>query len=203
MYLTTANEAALEVLMNPTLLDLAAVLFGMLSGGESLYAILDGARTFDIPFRLRSANVAHDSLYEGRSKEVLWHVAPYLVYGAQDAAFFHWVLEQGWGDSWGIFLTSQASLEDLHRHFRHFLLVKTEDDRELFFRFYDPRVLRVFLPTCAPEGAMAFFGPVSCYLMEGEQPNTLLKFMTSQDGVKQEVLFLTAPNEPRDGNFAS
>jgi hypothetical protein len=189
--------------MNPTLLDLAAVLFGMLREGESLYAILDCARTFDIPFRLRSANVAHDSLYHGQSKEVLWYVAPHLVRCEQESAFFHWVLEQGWGDSWGIFLASQASLEDLRSHFRRFLLVKTEDDRELFFRFYDPRVLRLFLPACTLEEASTFFGPVRCYLMEGEQPNTLLKFMTSQDGMQQEVLFLTVPNELRDGNSAS
>ena len=186
--------------MSKTLLDIATMLFSILSEGEFLYAILDGARTFDIPFRLRSANVAHDSLYHGRSKEVLWHVAPHLVRCEQKSAFFHWVLEQGWSDSWGIFLTSRASLEDLRTHFRRFLLVKTEDDRELYFRFYDPRVLRVFLPTCTFEETIAFFGPVSCYLMEGEQPDALLKFTASQDGARQEVLFLTTPNEPRVGH---
>jgi hypothetical protein len=174
--------------MNNISLEFAPVLFNVMGEGEALYAILDGARTFDIPFWLRSANVAYDSLYEGRSKEVLWHVSPYLVRCAQDSAFFHWVLEHGWGDSWGIFLTSQASLEDLRMHFRRFLLVKAEDDRELYFRFYDPRVLRIYLPTCTPEETSTFFGPVRCYLMEGEQPDTLLKFTASQNGARQEVL---------------
>jgi len=173
--------------------EIATVLFDIVRAGESLYAILDAARTFDIPFRLRSANIEHDSLYQGQSKEILWHVAPYLVRCKQDAAFVHWVLEQGWGESWGIFLTSQAGLEDLQAHFRRFLFVKSEDDREFYFRFYDPRVLRVFLPTCTPEETTAFFGPTSCYLMESEQPDTLLKFTASQYGVKQETLFLATP----------
>jgi len=182
--------------------EIATVLFNTVSAGESLYVILDAARTFDIPFRLRSANVEHTCLYQGQSQEVLWHVAPYLVRCEQDAAFVHWVLDQGWGDSWGIFLTSQAGLEDLQAHFRRFLIVKSEDDREFYFRFYDPRVVRIFLPTCTPEEIMQFFGPVSCYLTEGEQPDTLLKFTARQDGVQQETLFLATPRAPGIGNAA-
>jgi hypothetical protein len=169
-------------------LKIARTLFDAVRPGESLYAILDAARTVDIPFRLRSAKAEYDCLYRGRSAEVLWHVAPYLLRCEWDAEVFRWTLEEGWGDSWGIYLTSAAGLEGLCEHFRQFLLVKTEEDRELYFRFYDPRVLRAFLPTCTPEEAHQFFGPVSCCLMEDEDPEILLKFTVNQEGVRREII---------------
>ena len=55
------------------------------------------------------------------------------------------------------------------RHFRQFLRVRDEAGREFFFRFYDPRVLRVYLPTCNSEELRTFFGPVELFSMEGER----------------------------------
>jgi len=40
----------------------------------------------------------------------------------------------------------------------------------LFFRFYDPRVMRGYLPTCSPKQLAEFFGPVDFYIAEGEAP---------------------------------
>jgi hypothetical protein len=34
------------------------------------------------------------------------------------------------------------------------------------FRFYDPRVLSVFLPTCLPEQITEMFGPVTHFFVE-------------------------------------
>jgi hypothetical protein len=181
--------------MSKDCLKIAHTLFDAARQGESLYAILDAARTVDIPFRLRSAGVEHDCLYRGRSAEVLWHVAPYLVRCERDTEWIHWLLEEGWGDSWGIYLTSAVGLEGLCEHLRQFLLVRTEEDQELYFRFYDPRVLRAFLPTCSPEETKRLFGPVSCYLMEAEQPETLLKFTAGERGAKQETVSLFVPSQ--------
>ena len=75
---------------------------------------------------------------------------------------------EGWGRRWGIFLTSTQPLKDLRRHLRRFLVV--EDDRrgeQLYFRFYDPEVLRVFLPTCLPGQAAELFSDVDAFLCEG------------------------------------
>jgi Domain of unknown function (DUF4123) len=187
------KQADSEACMSKDCIKIAQTLFDAARQGESLYAILDAARTVDIPFRLRSAGVEHDCLYRGRSAEVLWHVAPYLVRCGRDTEWIHWMLEEGWGDSWGVYLTSTAGLEGLCQHFHQLLLVKTEDNRQLYFRFYDPRVLRVFLPTCTSEEAHQFFGPVRCYLMEAEAPEILLKFTASQEGAQQAAMQLSAP----------
>jgi hypothetical protein len=40
----------------------------------------------------------------------------------------------------------------------------------MLFRYYDPRVLRVVLPALKPADAADFFGPVTAFATEGEQP---------------------------------
>jgi hypothetical protein len=44
------------------------------------------------------------------------------------------------------------------------------------FRYYDPRVLRTYLPTCSQQDLGEFFGPVLNYVVEGEDPAELLRF---------------------------
>ena len=78
--------------------------------------------------------------------------------------------------SWGIFLRSEASLEPLQRHLRKFLMVYTEDAKPLYFRYYDPRVFRVYLPTCTEMELKTIFGPVACFLAEGPSENSLIEF---------------------------
>lgn len=143
---------------------------------QSLYAILDSAREIDIAYRLlNSKDIEYVSLFKGRREEPIWDAAPYLVRCDSDSLFFRWILEKGWGNSWGVFLTSASLLEQLYSHFQQFLLIRTEEDKELYFRFYDPRVLRLFLPTCNPDQISQFFGPISSFLVEGEQSSILVR----------------------------
>ena len=54
--------------------------------------------------------------------------------------------------------------------------MKTEEGQELYFRYYDPRVLRTYLPTCTPDELEQVFGPVLEYALEDEVEETLLRF---------------------------
>jgi hypothetical protein len=65
-------------------------------------------------------------------------------------------------------------------------MVKTEEGEELYFRFYDPRVLRIFLPTCDREQLKDFFGPVDYYLCEDEDPAYGLVFSLENSALKTE-----------------
>ena len=96
----------------------------------------------------------------------------------KDDPFTEWILNSGWGKSWGIFVQSEASLSELQRHFRKFLMVYDEDGNPLYFRFYDPRVLRVYLPTCNAGEIKTVFGPVGSYVLEDEDPSVFLRFLS-------------------------
>jgi hypothetical protein len=101
--------------------------------------------------------------------------------------FADWVVEHGAGNSWGIVLQSDKEAEVIYRHLRKFLIVTTEEGKELYFRFYDPRVLRVFLPTCDTEQLLEFFGPVEAFILEDEE-GSMLQFQLN--GTELEVFNL-------------
>jgi|ERR1041385_4662742 hypothetical protein len=153
-----------------------------------LFSLLDSAREPGIPDLLKESSLRHESLYVGDVGQELEDVAPYLVELRRDSALLTQLAHRAWGLSWGLFLTSDAGFEDVHRHLRRFLKVETEDGRQLYFRFYDPRALRIFLPTCTPDQLTEFFGPIREFVMEAESPAQALVF--SRDGfalIRKEV----------------
>lgn len=120
-------------------------------------------------YQAREHNPEHICLYEGDSEKFLAAVAPWMFGFEQGSDFATWVLRSARGNSWGIFLRSGAEPVRLYRHLRKFLIVQSEDGKEMYFRYYDPRVLRVFLPTCEPAQLKEFFGPIEAFLAENEQ----------------------------------
>jgi hypothetical protein len=134
----------------------------MLRHFENLWsaAVLDGARMGRELVRLRTEVPRNVSLYRGDVERDLEEVAPYLFACRGHADFNAWIADPGWGKSNGILLLSDATLEELQKHFRRFLIVRDETGRKLYFRFYDPRVMRVFLPTCTPQQLKDLFDPV-------------------------------------------
>ncbi|MEA3643452.1 MAG: DUF4123 domain-containing protein, partial [Lamprobacter sp.] len=123
-------------------------------------------------------------LLPGEMDAELAQVAPYLVDLDDELTAVDWLLSEGWGQHWGIFLITQASFRTVRQHARAQLRVYGPDGEPLFFRYYDPRVLRVFLPTCQAHELVDFFGPVDQYLIETENADSLLSYALSE-GVLQ------------------
>lgn len=143
---------------------------------ESCFAILDGAQVGMLPRLLRQHGVEYQCLYSGKLEGGLDQVAPYLVRLHARGEFTEFLLAEGWGKSWFVLLYSPVDLQALRRHFRTFLRVRGPDGKVLYFRYYDPRILRVYLPTCTPLETKTVFGPVTEFLVEGEDGGELLRF---------------------------
>jgi pSer/pThr/pTyr-binding forkhead associated (FHA) protein len=158
---------------------------------QSLYALLDAARDPRVLELLRASGEEYQSLYEGFQGELLDAYAPHIVKLSPESVLISTLANEAWGKSWATFLACPQSLNDVRKHFRRFLLVRTTGGEELYFRFYDPRVLRVFLPTCTAEEVREVFGPVTCYLMEGETADVLIRFEIGKNGMAQEWLAVT------------
>ncbi|MCF6281484.1 MAG: DUF4123 domain-containing protein [Candidatus Polarisedimenticolaceae bacterium] len=58
------------------------------------------------------------------------------------------------------------------------------------FRFYDPRVLRLYLPTCTGNEAKQFFGPIPQIIVEAENSTCLLTYNRRATGIRQQRLTL-------------
>jgi hypothetical protein len=157
---------------------------------QPLYALLDASREPSVLKVILESKEEHQSLFEGAQGAQLAHFAPYLVRVPGKSPLLNTLAEQAWSKSWGVFVTSDLPLKELRTHFRHYLNVKLPDGQQVYFRYYDPRVLRLFLPTCLPEEANQFFGPVKHFFMEAEDPKLALHFTRSPKGAAAKELQL-------------
>lgn len=152
---------------------------------QPLFAVLDAARTPEVLAMVLQERAPSRSLYEGPEGDALMAVAPHLVELPAGSPALDTLVERGWGDAWGIYLTCGRPFAEVRKHLRRFLLTELEGGERVYFRFYDPRVLRVFLPTCDGAEAAQFFGPIGSFLVEGDDPETLLRFVRSESGARR------------------
>lgn len=158
--------------------------------GTKVFGILDGASIPSLLLNLASFSPEHICLYRGELDPDMAEAAPYLVILERDSDFTKWVLINGWGEHWGIFGVTQVDLPTLRKHFRKFLMVYDESGKSLYFRYYDPRVLRVYLPTCNAGELKTVFGPVVSYLVEDEDVKVGRKFVLVKDELMEDRLKL-------------
>jgi hypothetical protein len=127
-----------------------------------LYAVIDAARDPAIHPALRDIAGIDDvaSLYDGDAATALSDVAPYLVALDPDGAAFDWLWHDPIRRGYAVYVVTEADFAALRAHLRRLTRVRTEDGSVLVFRFYDPLVLRVFLPSCDAEQLAIFFGPI-------------------------------------------
>jgi hypothetical protein len=157
------------------------------------FAILDGASVPGLLEKLDQYQPEAECLFGGEVKPDLAEVAPYLVHLEPETDFATWVIEDGWGKHWGIFALAEAGLRDMRQHFRRFLTVHDESGKPMMFRYYDPRVLRMYLPTCNAAELEEIFGSVQCYVAEGEEPDRALQFEFREGALSQQEIPLKAP----------
>lgn len=165
----------------------AAVLDILNGPAQPLYALLDAARDPQVLEILRRSGEPVECLYEGEKAEELGEWAPYLAPLPAASPLLRALAARGWGKSWGLYVSCAQPAEEVKKHFRHFLMVEQEGGETVYFRFYDPRVLRTFLPTCNGGETRQFFGPVQAFWMEDEDPSRMLRFTTDGGSVHREV----------------
>lgn len=149
-------------------------------GDRDVWMILDGARDRRIHFDLVNSHLEFSCLYSGDIPDQLEAVAPHLVQLVFDDKETESLVTRAWGKSWGVFLRCGAQMTRLRRHLRGLLLVNDPRGRKLMFRYYDPRVLRVYLPTCTSEELGAVYGRISHFWTESETAEELLGFEFSR-----------------------
>ena len=162
--------------------------------GQQVYWLLDGARDPEIASLVRSSGLEFACLFGEGLHPRLQAAAPYLVQLECGAPASEQMLQRGWGKAWGILAQArpELSLAQLRRHFKKFLRVKTADGKELAFRFYDPRVLNVYLPTCTNDEFTTFLGPLAQFIAEACDGASVRLFSSEDDGYTVHEVALTA-----------
>ncbi len=142
-------------------------LFGEKLPPLNVYFLADGARLDHFPDLY--ANYRCESLYKGELAETYDEAAPYLLevipsQTSELAGLFHrrdtLPLPVSWDDQTGIFIHSRHGFATVYNHFRKLTYLPDESGEWIFFRPYDPKVLRRYLETIAshPDKLARFFG---------------------------------------------
>ncbi len=137
-----------------------------------LYALMDGALAPELQAALieHQPTLHYTPLFLGDERGTLAPVSPYLVrFNSFDDSLMWWLLDEGQGKSWGIYLCSEAELTELHHHLFTLLSVRNLESEKRYFRYYDPRVLRPFWEALTQEEKNRFMGPIQTLLVEDEQ----------------------------------
>ena len=81
-------------------------------------------------------------------------------------------------------------LAELRRRFRQYTMVELPDGETAYFRFYDPRVFRVFIPTCNASECQSIFAGIKAFYADGSDGSSMLRFRLKSAGqVSIETLF--------------
>lgn len=153
-----------------------------------LYAILDANVEERVPQLLLASGELYQFMPEGLPEVGLQQPGAFMTYVPVTSLLLPKLIQMGWGQHWLLFFTCMHPFAEVRKHLRQFLLVKSDDNKSFYFRFYDPRLLQLFLPACSPQEITQFFGPVQCFVMEDAfDPSKLLEFSVTPQGLSGRV----------------
>jgi hypothetical protein len=151
-----------------------------MSAEGRLWAILDACDEPSVPPKVTELGPERAvSLYRGQAEHEQWAIAPYVA--RVDEALLDWIVKTLWEKPWGVFAVAECDLNSLRRHLRRFLIVENPDSETMYFRYYDPRILAVFLPTCTREELKTFFGPLKAFAVVEPESEGVKFFLNVPD----------------------
>lgn len=164
---------------------------------EPLYAILDPSKHPSITEMVRvhcpvqqALAAAAVSAGTDLADSLLTAPPPVLVPVQPRSPMLEALVIHGWGQSWGVYLTSQHSCASLAEYLRPLMSVETSTGHRVRLRLYDPRFLRAFLPLLGSEEVPLFFAATRLYLAESDDAKAVLTFKPTMSGVKVEPIGL-------------
>lgn len=131
-----------------------------------VWAIVDGARDLRVYSTVTQPGARAICLYGDDVPNQLARVAPWLVPVPPESSFGSVLATIGRNVAWGVMLRSDADRTAVAEHFAGLLRAMIPGGRTVLFRFYDPRVLRAYLPTCTAQELAQVFGPNEAFLIE-------------------------------------
>ncbi|MDG2917852.1 DUF4123 domain-containing protein [Bisgaard Taxon 10/6] len=140
--------------------------------GSCCYVIINAQTNWNFPRCFESENLKSANLFKGEKGEHQKESAPYLVALPPESELTQALFSphkeekngyyslQHWLSNFGFFFRSSAPFDKLVDHFRHFVYMPTYNERLLYFRFYDGKVISQYLErlTYYPEKLNTFFG---------------------------------------------
>jgi len=128
----------------------------------------------------------HESLFKNTKDEQLYDVGPWL-FEIDDQLKKNIANELLISLQSTLLIQSKEKFNLVGDHCRKFIY-QTINDREYFFRFWDARVIKKFLPDCDKKQITDFFGPIDHFIFESDIPDEAIKFWQVNGVLKQEKI---------------
>jgi len=146
-----------------------------------IWMVVDAARDRRI-FRLLLEHFYSDRacLFGDALPPELEIAAPYLIPLEYQGATTQRFLAKAGGNAWGIYLKSDQGRHRLRAHLTDLLIAQGPTGDRLLFRYFDPRVLRAYLPTCRPGELETVFGGIECFWIEDDNAGGLVRASIDQ-----------------------
>jgi hypothetical protein len=149
------------------------------SESRRLFAVYDGARDAPRLFeRLEQSGLPMACLIGGPLASPLREAAPWCVQIDPRSLTARAIFRDYWGRAAAIFVGAapEAGVVAVSRQLKQLLRVQLPSGSRAMFRFYDPRVLRVFVPTCDQEQWRVVMGNHESLWCESADGSGLLRW---------------------------
>ncbi len=145
---------------------------------HDVYAVVDGASLPGLLAKLEEHEPKNTCLFRGELPFDLAEAAPYLVKLEKENKFSNWLLDESLEEPCCIYAktTVKDDFIQFRRHFRSFLRVESPEGKSLLFRYYDPRVMKTYLPICTVEDNDILFKDIDSYLLFNKGDKSLQSF---------------------------
>lgn len=132
------------------------------------YLLIDAAASPEIATYVEAFPDPARCLFDGEAFDNLSDVAPWLVQVERYGDALDWFLSKGWGRNWGVFVQSPLPLGKLKTRLKSHLRVSSDEEENMFFKFYRPQTIRTYVPLFEPAQMKSFFLRIESYLVEDE-----------------------------------
>jgi hypothetical protein len=159
----------------------------MRTSSGALYGIVDTAiddRLYDI-LQAEPDLSEVTCLYDGAPAIRYARYAPYLLKLHDGSPLLQRWLHEGWTQHWGIFLSSEARSKELKRHLKKFMQATDHQNRAVWVRFYDPRVLPNWLQGLHPGHLADWFGGATLIVCGAPTPQGLWRGQAQRSTLDQ------------------
>ncbi len=151
-----------------------------------LYAVADPARAPELNDHIqRLMPLQAQCLYQGKLDPEVARHCPHLVELSPGDPLVRLWSQAGWGQAWGMWLESSAGFRSVWRRLRHFTqAILPDGSGPVLFRFWDPRVLRVYMPLVEADQLPEWFKDIDAYMVETEDGKGALRWSLAGGALK-------------------
>tara|TARA_R110001592_G_scaffold60775_4_gene185010 strand:+ start:165 stop:749 length:585 start_codon:yes stop_codon:yes gene_type:complete len=155
---------------------------------DHLYAVVDGAQNYKLA--VGSRDILGEPLRPlfVKTPHFITKKGPYLVRIKCTNRYPEYMKlwAEQLGTNTGMLFFSSAWPKLVREHLRTIFKVFDDQGAMFYFRFYDPRVLRTYLPTCTVKECREFFGPIRSIFAESANPVQMDHFQIGQSAIHLE-----------------